>query len=62
MNIPKIKALVPMKAHSERVPQKNIRLLGGKPAFHWIIESLSKCKYIDEIIISELKKAMSCFL
>ena len=52
MNIPKIKALVPMKAHSERVPQKNIRLLGGKPAFHWIIESLSKCKYIDEIIIN----------
>lgn len=50
--IPPIKALVPMKGHSERVPDKNIRLLAGKPAFHWIMESLSKSKYIDEIIIN----------
>ncbi|MEE9910696.1 MAG: acylneuraminate cytidylyltransferase family protein [Deltaproteobacteria bacterium] len=41
-----------MKGHSERVPDKNIRLLAGKPAFHWIMESLSKSKYIDEIIIN----------
>ena len=52
MEIPKIKALVPMKGHSERVPNKNIRLLYGKPVFHWIMESLSKSKYIDEIIIN----------
>jgi len=52
MEIPKIKALVPMKGHSERVPNKNIRLLAGKPAFHWIMESLSQSKYIDEIIIN----------
>jgi N-acylneuraminate cytidylyltransferase len=52
MSIPKIKALVPMKAHSERVPNKNIRNLNGKPLFHWIMENLSKSKYIDEIIIN----------
>ncbi len=52
MQIPKIKALVPMKGHSERVPNKNIRMLAGKPAFHWIMESLSKSKYIDEIVIN----------
>jgi CMP-N-acetylneuraminic acid synthetase len=52
MEIPKIKALVPMKGHSERVPNKNIRLLAGKPAFHWIMESLNNSKYIDEIIIN----------
>ncbi|MDD4527203.1 MAG: acylneuraminate cytidylyltransferase family protein [Candidatus Margulisbacteria bacterium] len=52
MLIPKIKALVPMKGHSERVPNKNIRPLAGKPAFHWIMETLSKSKYIDEIIIN----------
>ncbi len=52
MEIPKIKALVPMKGHSERVPNKNIRPLAGKPCFHWIIETLSKSKYIDEIIIN----------
>ena len=52
MNIPSIKALVPMKAHSERVPNKNIRNVNGKPLFHWIMENLSKSKYIDEIIVN----------
>jgi len=59
MEIPKIKALVPMKGHSERVPNKNIRLLAGKPAFHWIIETLSKSKYIDEIIINTDSKEIA---
>jgi N-acylneuraminate cytidylyltransferase len=52
MNIPHIIALVPMKGHSERVPNKNIRPLAGKPAFHWILDSLSKSKYISEIVIN----------
>jgi N-acylneuraminate cytidylyltransferase len=52
MNIPQIKALVPMKGHSERVPHKNIRPLAGKPACHWILETLSQSKYIDEIIVN----------
>jgi N-acylneuraminate cytidylyltransferase len=51
MNIPNIKALVPMKGHSERVPHKNIRPLAGKPACHWILKSLSQSKYISEIIV-----------
>ncbi|MBT6052056.1 MAG: acylneuraminate cytidylyltransferase family protein, partial [Candidatus Scalindua sp.] len=50
--LPKIIALVPMKGHSERVPNKNIRMLAGKPAFHWILESLSKSKFISEIVIN----------
>lgn len=65
MQLPKIKALVPMKGHSERVPNKNIRELAGKPAFHWIIESLSASKYIDEIIINtdsrEIAESASSF-
>ena len=59
MNIPPIKALVPMKEHSERVPNKNIRMLAGKPTFHWIMESLSKSKYIDEIIINTDSKEIA---
>ena len=47
-----VTALVPMKEHSERVPQKNFRLLAGKPAFHWILESLSKSEYIKDIVIN----------
>ncbi len=52
MNIPKITALVPMKGHSERVPNKNIRSLAGRPAFHWILESLSKSEYVSEVVIN----------
>lgn len=52
MNIPAIKALIFMKKHSERVPEKNIRPLCGRPLFHWILESLSSSRYISEIIIN----------
>jgi CMP-N-acetylneuraminic acid synthetase len=53
MKVPsQIVALVPMKGHSERVPNKNIRLLAGKPAFHWILESLSMSQYISQIVIN----------
>mgnify|MGYP000368546274 CR=1 FL=1 len=50
--IPKITALVPMKGHSERVPNKNIRQMAGKPTFHWIMESLSNSDYVSEIIVN----------
>ena len=52
MSLPKIKALIFMKEYSERVPNKNIRDFCGKPLFHYILDSLSKSKYIDEIIIN----------
>jgi N-acylneuraminate cytidylyltransferase len=41
-----------MKGHSERVPQKNMRLFCGRPLFHWIMDSLVGCRYITEIIIN----------
>ena len=52
MEIAPITALVPMKGHSERVSNKNIRPIAGKPCFHWILESLSKSNYIKEIVIN----------
>jgi len=52
MDIPKVKALVPMRHHSDRVPGKNFRPLCGRPLFHWILESLNDSPYIDEIIIN----------
>lgn len=61
----KITALVPMKGNSERVPNKNIRMLKGKPVCHWILESISKSEYIDEVIINtdspKIKEIVSCF-
>ena len=48
----KVKALMFMKGHSERVPRKNLRYLNGKPLFHWIMNTLVSSKSIDEIIIN----------
>jgi len=47
-----IVALVPMRHCSQRVPEKNYRLLGGKPLFHYIIETLSKVPEIDQIVVN----------
>lgn len=52
MDIPQVKALLFMKHHSERVPHKNMRDFCGRPLFHWIMDSLTKSKYITEIIIN----------
>lgn len=48
----KITALVPMRHHSQRVPEKNFRLLAGKPLFHYILESLQKVPEIQEIVVN----------
>jgi len=48
---PKIAALVPMRHHSQRVPEKNYRILAGKPLFHHILGTLEKCAEISEIVV-----------
>ena len=41
-----------MKAHSERVPNKNIRELAGRPLFHWILGTLQDAESIGEIVVN----------
>jgi CMP-N-acetylneuraminic acid synthetase len=48
----KVSALIFMKDFSERVPKKNLRILNGKPLFHWVMDALSTSKLINEIIIN----------
>lgn len=48
---PKVIGLVPMKAHSERIPNKNLRPFCGRPLFHYILEALLACRYIEAIYI-----------
>jgi CMP-N-acetylneuraminic acid synthetase len=48
----KLIALLPMKRHSERVPNKNIRLFGGAPLYHNIMRSLMASDYIEKIVIN----------
>lgn len=45
-------ALLPLKAHSERVPNKNFRHLHGKPLFRWILDTLLSLSEIDQVIIN----------
>ena len=46
-----MKAFVPLKAHSERVPGKNFKLLGDKPLYLWIITTLLSIPEISGIVI-----------
>lgn len=44
-------ALLPMKANSERVPNKNMKAFDGKPLYHAIVSSLLRSEYIDKVVI-----------
>lgn len=48
---PKITALVPMRHHSQRVPGKNYRLLGGKPLYQHILDTLQHVPEVDQIVV-----------
>ena len=48
----KIVALLPMKAHSERVKSKNFKNFNGKPLFSWMLDTLIAIKEIDHVIIN----------
>ena len=48
----KIVALLPMKAHSERVPNKNFRDFCGKPLFRWVLDTLLSAEAIDQVVIN----------
>lgn len=37
--MPKVIGMIPARLGSQRVPKKNLRLLGGKPLVSYIIES-----------------------
>ena len=46
-----ITALIPIKHNSTRGPNKNFRLMNGKPLYTWIINTLLELKYITNIVI-----------
>ena len=45
----KFVALLPMKGHSERVQNKNIRDFNGTPLFCRILNTLMKCTYVSGV-------------
>ena len=46
-----IAALVPMRHHSQRVPEKNFRIIGGKPLFHYILTTLLAVPEVNGIYV-----------
>ena len=55
----KLVALVPMKGHSERVPNKNIRDFRGEPLFYRILDTLQASSHIEKIIINTDSKLIA---
>ena len=47
-----VTALLPMKGHSERVPNKNLRPFCGKPLCHWTVISLQESHYVKDIVVN----------
>lgn len=47
----KVVAFVHAKGTSERVPSKNLKLLGDKPLFYYAIQNALNAKYVDEVVI-----------
>lgn len=47
----RVTAIVPMKGHSARVPNKNIRPMCGRPLFHWILRSLLEAPEVDRVVV-----------
>ena len=45
-------ALIPARAGSKRVPDKNLRPYRGKPLLQWAIEGARGSKYIDMLVVS----------
>lgn len=61
-----INALLPMKSHSARVPNKNIRLFHDKPLYYHIAYVLQESKLVSLIIINTdsdviAEEASKCF-
>jgi len=47
----KVVAFLPVKGSSERIENKNIKLLDGKPLFLHTLEKLIACDFIDEVYL-----------
>jgi CMP-N,N'-diacetyllegionaminic acid synthase len=48
----KIMGIIGIRSGSKGVPNKNIKLLAGKPLVGWILDKAKKSKYINRLIVS----------
>jgi CMP-N-acetylneuraminic acid synthetase len=52
INNKRVYAIILMREGSERVPDKCVKELNGKPLFQYTVDKLKKVSYIDDIIVS----------
>jgi CMP-N-acetylneuraminic acid synthetase len=50
-NALKIASIVPMRHFSRRVPGKNYRLLGDKPLYRYILDTLLAVPAVSEVVV-----------
>jgi len=55
----RVTALLPMKGHSERVPNKNMRLFDGRPLYHCVAQALEECRYVSSVVIDTDSEAIA---
>ena len=58
----KIAAVIPARKGSKGIPNKNIRLLNGKPMIAYAINNALKSKFITDIIVSSDSKEIKSTL
>ena len=49
--MPRIVALVPLKERSQRCPEKNLTILGSRPLYEYILETLNGVNSIDKVFV-----------
>ena len=47
----KVVALLPIKKVSERVKNKNFRMMCGKPLYKWVLDTLLLCESVKKVVI-----------
>jgi CMP-N-acetylneuraminic acid synthetase len=52
MNLPNVLGIIPGRGASKRLPNKNIRILAGKPLIAWTIEAAQKAKRLTDYLVS----------
>lgn len=48
----KVLAVIPARAGSKGIPNKNLRILAGKPLVQYAIENAINCELIDDVIVT----------
>ena len=43
--------VIPIKTRNQRLPGKNTRMLGGKPLYAYLFESVKQCKAVDTVYV-----------